>query len=71
MKWIKRVCLLGLMSVSFQVSAIDLDIRIYSTVNITSVTVTPLSGNYHLLSDTVKIADVYQSIPLELTVDDC
>ena len=69
MKWIKRICFIGLMSVSFHVAAIDLDIRIFSTTNITSVTVTPLSGNYHLLSDTVKIGDLYQSIPLELTVE--
>jgi stage II sporulation protein D len=48
--------------------AIDFDIRVFSTLQLKAIKITPLSGKYVVYGDTKKIADIYKNNPVLLSV---
>lgn len=46
----------------------DIDVRIFTSVNLRSVVITPLSGKYVVYSDNKKILDLYKNNPVTLSV---
>lgn len=62
----KRILFLSLLFSSFA-HAINLNVRIYSTLNISKVQIVLLSGKYTIFQDTTKITDIYQDMTVELS----
>lgn len=50
--------------------AVDFDVCIYSSSQLNSVTITPLSGKYVVYSDNKKVVDLYKNNPVSLVVKD-
>ncbi|MGD0711215.1 MAG: SpoIID/LytB domain-containing protein [Bacteroidales bacterium] len=48
--------------------AIDFDIRVFSTSQLKTIKITPLSGKYGVFGDSKKIADIYKNNSIQLSV---
>jgi len=70
MRRIKLVILLLLVNLSANIYAVDFDVCIFSSSQLKSVTITPLSGKYVIYSLDKKVVDLYKNNSVTLVVKD-
>ncbi len=66
----RKLFVILLIFLTGQVFAIDIDVRIYTGTNLSSVTITPLSGKYVIYEQKSKVVDLYKNNPVTLKVVD-
>jgi stage II sporulation protein D len=67
---IRNVFLFLLIFLIKQASAVDFDVRIYTSTEMKSAKITPLSGKYVIYNNTVKVADLYKNNSVDLVIKD-
>jgi len=50
--------------------AVDFDVRIYTSTELKSIRITPLSGKYVIFNNDKKVADLYKNNPVDITIKD-
>jgi len=70
MRKIKLILLLFFVNIAVNVFAVDFDVCIFSSSQLKSVTITPLSGKYVIYSEDKKVVDLYKNNPVTLIIKD-
>ena len=69
MRFFKQLLLFTALSLfAGNISALDLDIRIFSEFKIKKFSLTAISGKYLLLNDDTQVLEIYKNNPIEISI---